>query len=72
MGAPPPLTLHLHTLLLNLPMIVLAALLLCMAPEGPLTRAESVMLFTARVAYNGIIQQSIRHKGATVRRVFAD
>jgi len=68
-----PLTLRLQTIRLDLPAIVMASLmLLVLAWDGELSRADGMVLTLSGVAYTAALLHMVRHEGRGVKKAFAD
>ncbi|MBB5986492.1 calcium/sodium antiporter [Sphingobium lignivorans] len=68
-----PLDIRMQTIRLNLPMIVVASLMLWgMAWDSVLTRREGAMLIVAALAYTAVILCTARRESMAVRMVFAE
>lgn len=68
-----PLPLRLHSLKLELPVMIAASLVLIpMALDGVLDRAEGLLLLAGAVAYTVALVRASRREGAAMRREFAE
>lgn len=66
-----PLDIRVQTIKLDLPMIVVAALmLLALAWDGELSRTDGVVLALTGFAYTGAVLHMARHESRSVKRVF--